>query len=77
MCVCVFQANPEDVSDVEYTLDSPQPFTHYLFQVSCMRDTDSPWSEWSHSYKVQSSEAGKRSATQRLPSTAPALQRLR
>ncbi|MGH0156965.1 UNVERIFIED_CONTAM: hypothetical protein FKN15_032683 [Acipenser sinensis] len=26
------EANPEDVSDVEYTLDSPQPFTHYLFQ---------------------------------------------
>ncbi|XP_058863244.1 interleukin-12 receptor subunit beta-2-like [Acipenser ruthenus] len=51
------EANPEDVSDVEYTLDSPQPFTHYLFQVSCMRGTDSPWSEWSHSYKVQSSEA--------------------
>ncbi|MGH0149897.1 UNVERIFIED_CONTAM: hypothetical protein FKN15_015805 [Acipenser sinensis] len=51
------EANPEDVSDVEYTLDSPQPFTHYLFQVSCMRGTDSPWSDWSHSYKVQSSEA--------------------
>ncbi|MBN3286536.1 I12R2 protein, partial [Polyodon spathula] len=51
------EADPEDVSGVEYTLDSPQHFTRYLFQVSCMGGKDSPWSEWSDSYTVQSSEA--------------------